>query len=80
LRGGVVYELPFGKASPGCLHGFASKLAGGWTTSTIIRRLRRSSVHRQRRLLDAGSGTTSNRKLQRLADLGWWGGKGRQHL
>lgn len=36
LRGGIVYELPFGKGKPWLSQGIASRIAGGWTTSTII--------------------------------------------
>ncbi len=36
LRGGIVYELPFGKGKPFLSHGLLAQVAGGWTTSTII--------------------------------------------
>ena len=36
LRGGIVYELPFGKGKTWLSHGLLSQIAGGWTTSTII--------------------------------------------
>jgi hypothetical protein len=36
VRGGIVYELPFGKGKPWLSHGLPAQLAGGWTTSTII--------------------------------------------
>jgi hypothetical protein len=36
LRGGIIYELPFGKGKPWLSHGLAAQIAGGWTTSTII--------------------------------------------
>ncbi len=36
LRGGVAYELPFGKGKPWLSNGIAAKIAGGWTTSTIL--------------------------------------------
>jgi len=36
FRGGVVYELPFGKGKPFLSKGVLAQVAGGWTTSTII--------------------------------------------
>jgi hypothetical protein len=36
LRGGIVYELPFGKGKPWLSHGLGALIAGGWTTSTIL--------------------------------------------